>query len=75
LIHRLFRHINGILSILRESQQKEHKMTQEDWDEIEELEDARENPRKYGLDQDGWPNAEQFNAMVREVAGLGIDDE
>jgi hypothetical protein len=50
-------------------------MTQEDWDEIEELEDARSNPQAYGLDEDGWPNAEEFNAAMMEVSGLGFDQE
>ncbi len=50
-------------------------MTQEDWDEIEELEDARENPKKYGLDEDGWPTAEEFNAMMMEALGVGFDAE
>lgn len=33
---------------------------------VEELADAATNPKAYGLDEDGFPNAETFNAMVSE---------
>jgi hypothetical protein len=64
-----------ILAATREAQWKEHKMTQEDWDEVEQLEDAHANPKAYGLDQDGWPDPAEFNAAVMEVSGTGFDDE
>ena len=43
-------------------------------DEIEELEDACANPQQYGLDADGWPTAEEFNAIMWSGSNLEIDD-
>jgi hypothetical protein len=64
-----------MLAIGTDTQREEQNMTQEDWDEVEELEDARSNPQAYGLDRDGWPNAEEFNAAISEASGTVFDDQ
>jgi hypothetical protein len=43
---------------------KEISMQMEEFEGIAEEEDACANPRAYGLDEDGWPNAEEFNAIM-----------
>jgi hypothetical protein len=42
--------------------------------DLEELEDARADPQQYGLDADGWPTAEEFNAIMWSGSSLEIDD-
>jgi len=40
----------------------------EDIEERAEEQDARDNPADFGLDEDGWPNAREFNAIVWDAA-------
>ncbi len=33
----------------------------------EKMEEARVNPKACGLDDDGWPDADEFNAAINEA--------
>lgn len=43
-------------------------MLEEEIGELDEQEmvEARANPKAYGLDEDGWPDADEFNAAITE---------